>query len=110
MSAATNITEELEPLRAMLAADGYALAATFSTDGRTIVLDIAATEDACAECLAPPTVIAAVARSCFSESSAFAGREIDVRLPVDANGTGSDPRGHFGAPDQPAAASRSDRR
>jgi len=85
MSAAANVTEELEPLRAMLAADGYALAASFSSDGRTIVLDITATVDACAECLAPPTVIASVARSCFSEFSALAGREIDVHLPIHGN-------------------------
>jgi hypothetical protein len=91
MSAATNVTEELEPLRAMLAADGYALATSFSTDGRTIVLDITATADACAECLAPPTVIASVARSCFSESSALAGREIDVRLPAHGNGPAGSP-------------------
>jgi hypothetical protein len=88
VSIATDVTEGLEPLRAMLAADGYALAVALSADGRTIVLDITATADACAECLAPPTVIASVARSCCSESPALAGREIDVRLPVD--GTGAD--------------------
>jgi hypothetical protein len=84
-----SVSEELEPLRAMLAADGYELATALSADGRTIVLDITATADACAECLAPPTVIAAVARSCFSESSTLAGREIDVRLPVHGNVTAS---------------------
>ena len=86
MSAATDLTEELEPLRAMLAADGYELAADLSADGRTVVLDITATADACAECLAPadgdrlggPQLSAA-------ESSALAGREIDVRLPVDGH-------------------------
>jgi hypothetical protein len=97
VSAATNVTEELEPLRAMLAADGYALATALSADGRTVVLDITATADACAECLAPPTVIASVARSCFSESSAFAGREIDVRLPIHASGTDSPADRHAGA-------------
>jgi hypothetical protein len=44
-----------------------------------------------------PTVIAAVARSCFTESSALAGREIDVRLPIHASGTGSPPGRHAGA-------------
>lgn len=96
MSVATNVTEELEPLRAMLAADGYELAAALSADGRTVVLDITATADACAECLAPPTVIASVARSCFSESSPLAGREVDVRLPIHANGGDSPPGRHAG--------------
>jgi hypothetical protein len=97
VSIANNLTEELEPLRAMLAADGYALAAALSADGRTVVLDITATADACAECLAPPTVIASVARSCFSESSALTGREIDVRLPLHGNGTDPPPGRHAGA-------------
>jgi hypothetical protein len=94
MSAATNLTAELEPVRAMLAADGYDLAAALSADGRTIVLDITATAAACAECLAPPTVIAAVARSCFSETSELVGREIDVRLPIHAGGADSAPGRH----------------
>lgn len=81
MSVSTNVSQELEPLRAMLAADGYELSVALSADGRTVVLDITATADACAECLAPPTVIASVARSCFSDSSPLAGSEIDVRLP-----------------------------
>jgi hypothetical protein len=97
MSVATNLTAELEPVRAMLAADGYELSTALSADGRTIVLDITATADACAECLAPPTVIASVARNCLSESSALAGREIDVRLPIHGNGTDSDTGRHKGA-------------
>jgi hypothetical protein len=97
VSLAPDVTAELEPLRAMLAADGYALAAALSADGRTVVLDIMATAEACAECLAPPTVIAAVARSCLEETSALAGREIDVRLPVhedDADSSAVRQRGH----------------
>ena len=78
-------TDELEPLRAMLGADGYDLAVDLSADGRTVVLDITATADACAECLAPATVIASVARSCLAEGSALAGREIDVRLPAEGH-------------------------
>jgi hypothetical protein len=73
---------ELEPVRAMLAADGYDLAVDLSADGHTVVLDITATPDACAECLAPATVIASVARSCLADGSELAGREIDVRLPA----------------------------
>jgi hypothetical protein len=76
---------ELEPVRAMLAADGYDLAVDLSADGHTVVLDITATADACAECLAPATVIASVARSCLADGSELAGREIDVRLPADGH-------------------------
>jgi hypothetical protein len=86
MSATPDLTPDpsldLEPLRAMLAADGYALAVDLAAAGGTIVLDITATADACAECLAPAGVIAAVARSCMPEGSALADREIDVRLPA----------------------------
>jgi hypothetical protein len=82
MSGTTSGTEELEPLRAMLAADGYELAVDLSADGRTVVLDITTTANACSDCLAPATVIASVARSCLADGSALAGREIDVRLPV----------------------------
>jgi hypothetical protein len=92
---ASGDSAELEPLRSMLAADGYALAIDLSADGRTVVLDITATADACAECLAPATVIASVARSCLADGSALAGREIDVRLPV--NGHDGSPLGGHGA-------------
>lgn len=66
----------------MLAADGYALVADLSADGHTILLEVTATPDACAACLAPAGVIAAVARSCLSEHSSLAEHEINVHLPA----------------------------
>ncbi|MHB1810585.1 MAG: hypothetical protein ACYCU0_15005, partial [Solirubrobacteraceae bacterium] len=70
-----------DPLKAMLAADGYALAASASEDGRTLRLEIDATADACDECLAPAPVIASVARSCLADASISEDLEIDVRMP-----------------------------
>ncbi len=81
MSAPANLEEALQRLRAMLAADGYALATSEGEDGRMIVLDVTATADACAECLAPPAVIASVARSCLSDSSMTSGIAIEVHVP-----------------------------
>jgi hypothetical protein len=83
-----DLTEAMQPLRAMLAADGYALEVSRGADGRTIVLEVTATGDACADCLAPPAVIAAVARDCVPADSPLAGGEIDVRLPP-SSGSGS---------------------
>jgi hypothetical protein len=66
----------------MLAADGYELTTIRDDDGSPLILDVRATTDACAECLAPPNTIALVARDCLVESDpALAQIEIDVRLP-----------------------------
>ena len=78
----TDLTKTMDPLKTMLAADGYALSVSAGAGGNTIVLGISATADACEECLAPPGVIAAVARSCVPADSPFAGSEIDVHLPA----------------------------
>jgi hypothetical protein len=76
-----NLEEALQPLRAMLAADGYALATRDREDGLAVILDVTATPDACAECLAPPAVIASVARSCLSDSAMTSDIAIEVRVP-----------------------------
>jgi hypothetical protein len=81
MSAAVELEQALEPLRSMLAADGYALATSEDGDGGALVLDVTATPDACAECLAPATVIASVARSCLADFPRTAGIAIEVRVP-----------------------------
>jgi hypothetical protein len=81
MSSAAALELALQPLREMLAADGYALNARDADDGRSIVLDVTATASACAECLAPAAVIASVARSCLSDSSMVTERTIEVRVP-----------------------------
>jgi hypothetical protein len=81
MSATVDLEHALEPLRSMLAADGYALATREDGDGGALVLDVTATPDACAECLAPATVIASVARSCLADFPTTAGIAIEVRVP-----------------------------
>jgi hypothetical protein len=81
MSAPLELEQALQPLRSMLAADGYALATSDSADGRGIVLDVTATPEACAECLAPASVIASVARSCLADSAVAPGVAIEVRVP-----------------------------
>jgi hypothetical protein len=81
MSAPADLEQALEPLRSMLAADGYALATSDSGDGGAIVIDVTATPDACAECLAPASVIASVARSCLADFPATAALAVEVRVP-----------------------------
>lgn len=49
------LVQALDPLREMLAADGYALRCTASDT--SVLINIDATADACAECLAPADTI-----------------------------------------------------
>jgi hypothetical protein len=48
----------LKDVQAMLAADGYALAAF--EEGEQVVVTIEATPEACEDCLAPPEVMRAI--------------------------------------------------
>jgi hypothetical protein len=50
--------EGLKDVQAMLAADGYALAAF--EEGEQVVVTIEATPEACEDCLAPPDVMRAI--------------------------------------------------
>ena len=50
--------EGLKDVEAMLAADGYALAAF--EEGEQVVVTIEATPEACEDCLAPPEVMRAI--------------------------------------------------
>ena len=50
--------EGLKEVQAMLAADGYALAAF--EEGEQVVVTIEATPEACEDCLAPPDVMRAI--------------------------------------------------
>jgi hypothetical protein len=50
--------EGLKDVQAMLAADGYALAAF--EEGEQVVVTIEATPEACEDCLAPPEVMRAI--------------------------------------------------
>jgi hypothetical protein len=67
--------EGLESVRATLAADGYALEAR--EDGDRVVVTIAATPEACEDCLAPPDVMRAI----LVKSLAVAPEAIELRYP-----------------------------
>ena len=59
--------EALAPLRPMLNADGYDLLLSLGGEP-DLVLDIRATEAACADCLVPPEMIEMMARSCLTDA------------------------------------------
>jgi hypothetical protein len=81
MNDRVRIADALQPLRAMLGADGYKLEATHEADG-ALKLDVLATPSACAECLAPAGVIASVARSCLRDAGLEQDVELTVAVPV----------------------------
>ncbi|HEX4010777.1 MAG TPA: hypothetical protein VHX62_12235 [Solirubrobacteraceae bacterium] len=67
--------EGLESMRAALAADGYALDA--SENGGHVVVTIAATPEACEDCLAPPDVMRAI----LGKSLAVPAAAIELHYP-----------------------------
>jgi hypothetical protein len=85
MSDREQLTAALEPLRAMLRADGYELQAAREADG-ALKLDVLATPEACAECLAPAGVIASVARSCLRDAGFAQDVELTVAVPAASGG------------------------
>ena len=60
------VTAALEPLAEALLADGYELHATQTAD-RAARVDVVATPDACADCLVPQDVFAAIIRTRLNE-------------------------------------------
>jgi hypothetical protein len=65
----------LQSMRATLAADGYTLDAR--EEGERVVLTIAATPEACEDCLAPPDVMRAI----LGKSLAVPAEAIDLHYP-----------------------------
>lgn len=65
----------LKEVQAMLAADGYALAAF--EEGEQVVVTIEATPEACEDCLAPPDVMRAI----LGKSLAVPTDVIDLHYP-----------------------------
>jgi hypothetical protein len=65
----------LESMRAALAADGYTLDA--HEDGERVAVTIAATPEACEDCLAPPDVMRAI----LGKSLAVPAEAIDLHYP-----------------------------
>lgn len=70
----------LESVRAMLAADGYTIDAR--EEGERVLVEIGATPEACADCLAPPPVLQAV----LARSLSVPEDAIDLRHPDDGGG------------------------
>ena len=67
--------EGLKDVQAMLAADGYALAAF--EEGEQVVVTIEATPEACEDCLAPPDVMRAI----LGKSLAVPAEAIELHYP-----------------------------
>ena len=67
--------EGLKEVQAMLAADGYALAAF--EEGEQVVVTIEATPEACEDCLAPPDVMRAI----LGKTLAVPAEVIDLHYP-----------------------------
>jgi hypothetical protein len=65
----------LKEVQAMLAADGYALAAF--EEGEQVVVTIEATPEACEDCLAPPDVMRAI----LAKSLAVPAEAIELHYP-----------------------------
>jgi len=65
----------LKDMQAALAADGYAMAAF--EEGDQVIVTIAATPDACEDCLAPPDVMRAI----LGKTLAVPVEAIDLHYP-----------------------------
>ncbi|HEY2601550.1 MAG TPA: hypothetical protein VGI67_08345 [Thermoleophilaceae bacterium] len=68
----------LETLRAALAADGYTIDAR--EDGERVLVEIGATPEACADCLAPRPVMQAILGKMF----AVPAEQVELRYPEGA--------------------------
>jgi hypothetical protein len=76
-----SVTTALEPLADALLADGYELRATQTAD-HAARIEVVATPDACADCLVPQDVFAAIIRTRLGE--VLRGTwQVDVVYPAD---------------------------
>ena len=79
------VTAALEPLADALLADGYELRATQLAD-RAARVEVVPTPDACADCLVPPDVFAAIIRTRLAE--VLSGTwDVEVVYPVEGEHT-----------------------
>jgi len=80
----STVNEAMQPLRDMLAADGYAL--RLETVARTLTVNIDATADACEDCLAPPDTIAMIVKDRLKNAGVpVEGVSVDVVMPAKAS-------------------------
>jgi hypothetical protein len=74
------VNTALDPLRQMLAADGYDLG--LSLGDSTLVVDITATPEACEDCLVPAATIEAIMRSHLQKAGlSVDGLAFDIHHP-----------------------------
>jgi hypothetical protein len=75
------VKEAMEPLQQMLAADGYAM--RLATSHRTLTVNIDATADACADCLAPAGTIELIVKDRLKSAGvAVEGVSVDIVMPA----------------------------
>jgi len=80
----STVNEAMQPLRDMLAADGYAL--RLETVARTLTVNIDATADACEDCLAPPEMIGMMVKDRLKNAGVpVEGVTVDVVMPAKAS-------------------------
>jgi hypothetical protein len=60
------VSDALEGLRSMLAADGYDLGIALADE--RLVLEVTATADACADCLVPPATMETIMRGALQRA------------------------------------------
>ena len=78
---ADQVTTALDPIAESLAADGYRL--EVADDGGSVVtIAVAATDEACEDCLVPKTVFQPMLETLL-EQQGLEGIGIDLRYPVD---------------------------
>jgi hypothetical protein len=77
------VAEAMEPLREMLAADGYAL--RVATTHRSLTVNIDATPDACEDCLAPAGTIELIVKDRL-ESAGIPTEGVDLEVVMPAGG------------------------
>ena len=81
MSASERATEALEPIASALAADGYELSVQAKAE-HVFDVRITATENACEECLSPPSVIKPILEDLL-EQAGMTPSEVTLRYPTD---------------------------
>jgi hypothetical protein len=78
----TAVSDALDPIRSSLLVDGYTIdVIAASSDRVQVVVD--ATEDACAECLAPAEVLKMIISGQLG--GVYEPDEVDLTLPADAH-------------------------
>jgi hypothetical protein len=82
LSAVRDVDDALDPIRSMLAAEGFELSIS-GGEGSPIVLSVAAGPDACEYCLVPKATLRAIALDKLAGRGLGGSLEIEVVYPED---------------------------